>query len=107
MSATIIEDVEEKASAVQKKTVVVVEDDAGLRQQLIKLLDHETDLQCVGAYSTGEDALRDIPVQKPDVVLMDINLPGMSGIECVAELKKKLPSVQIVILTIYEDSERL
>ncbi len=63
--------------------------------------------KCLGAYSDGETALADIPRQKPDVVLMDINLPGMSGIECVRSLKAALPSVQIIMLTVYDEVGQL
>lgn len=89
------------------KTVAVVEDDSGLRQQLVEILGTATDIQCVGAYASAEDALKKIPAQKPNVVLMDIQLPGMSGIQCVAELKKLVPDVQVIMVTVYEDSERI
>ena len=89
------------------KTVVIVEDDPGLREQLIKILRTARDVRCIGAYSSAEEALREIPLKHPDVVLMDIKLPGMSGIQCVAELKKLLPTLQIIIVTVYEDSERI
>jgi DNA-binding NarL/FixJ family response regulator len=62
-------------------------------------------LRCTGNYSTGEAALRGIPVEKPDVALVDINLPGMSGIECVAGLKARLSALQVLMLTTYEDSD--
>jgi len=59
----------------------------------------------VGAHANGEEALRSIPGENPDVVLMDINLPGMSGIECVARLKQRLPQMQVLMLTTYEESD--
>jgi DNA-binding NarL/FixJ family response regulator len=89
------------------KSVVVVEDNKELRKHLVELLDTAPDIQCVGAFATGEEALKAIPVLNPDVVLMDIKLPGMSGIRCVAELKKTLPKLRIIMVTIYEDSERI
>jgi DNA-binding NarL/FixJ family response regulator len=89
------------------KSVVVVEDVSGLREQLVKILNSSQGIRCVGACASAEDALRVIPAKKPDVVLMDIRLPGMSGIECVAELKQLLPSLQIIMLTVYEDSESI
>jgi DNA-binding NarL/FixJ family response regulator len=64
-------------------------------------------LKFVGSYRTAEEALVDIPKVSPDVVLMDIKLPGMTGIECVAKLKEIMPAVQIIIVTVYEDSERI
>ena len=65
------------------------------------------DIKCVGAFATAEEALSKIPAQKPDVVLMDIGLPGMSGIECVVQLKKLNSPPQIIMVTVYEDSDRL
>jgi DNA-binding NarL/FixJ family response regulator len=61
----------------------------------------------VGAFPTAEDALKTLPQLKPDVVLMDINLPGMNGVECVRELKRILPDTQIVMLTVYEDTDNI
>jgi DNA-binding NarL/FixJ family response regulator len=90
-----------------KKTVVVVEDDAGLRAQLLRVLKSARDIDCLYAVSSGEEALQAIPNQSPDVVLMDIQLPGMSGIECVAALKKRLPALEFIMLTVYEDAERI
>src|SRR5258708_37188575 len=90
-----------------KKTVVVVEDDSRLRGQLLQILENLPDIECVGAYASGEDALEAIPRNKPDVALMDIKLPGISGIQCVAELKKFLPKIEIIMVTIYEDSDRI
>jgi DNA-binding NarL/FixJ family response regulator len=89
------------------KSVVVVEDDRGLREQLVAILSSAPDIKCVGAFATGEDAVAKIPAQNPDVVLMDIGLPGMSGIECVAQLKKLNSAPQIIMVTVYEDSDRI
>jgi DNA-binding NarL/FixJ family response regulator len=89
------------------KSVVVVEDDKGLREQLVAILRSAPDIKCVGAFATAEEALSKIPAQKPDVVLMDIGLPGMSGIECVVQLKKLNSPPQIIMVTVYEDSDRL
>lgn len=89
------------------KSVIVVEDDRGLREQLLKLLGDAPGITVAGACSSAEEALQVIPSTRVDVVLMDIRLPGMSGIECVAELKRKLPALQFIMLTVYEDSERI
>jgi DNA-binding NarL/FixJ family response regulator len=89
------------------KSVVIVEDDRALRQQIVEILGTASDIRCVGAFASAEEALRAIPVKMPDVVLMDIKLPGMSGIDCVAKLKRMLPSLQIIMVTIFEDSERI
>jgi DNA-binding NarL/FixJ family response regulator len=90
-----------------KKSVVVVEDDRGLREQLLRVLESAADIKCLGAFVSGEEALPEILARKPDVVLMDIKLPGMSGIQCVAEIKKVIPGMQIIMVTVYEDSERI
>jgi DNA-binding NarL/FixJ family response regulator len=89
------------------KSVVVVEDDRALRQQIVDILGTASDIRCVGAFASAEEALKAIPARTPDVVLMDIKLPGMSGIDCVAKLKRMLPSLQIIMVTIFEDSERI
>ena len=85
--------------------VSLVEDDAGTRENLMAVLGATKTLQCLHAYPTGESALVGLLKEPPDVVLMDINLPGMSGIECVGKLKIKLPKVQILMFTTYEDSK--
>jgi DNA-binding NarL/FixJ family response regulator len=89
------------------KSVVVVEDDRGLREQLVAILRTAPDIKCIGAYATAEEALPKIAAQNPDVVLMDIGLPGMSGIDCVAQLKKLNSAPQIIMVTVYEDSDRI
>src|ERR1700759_3559094 len=90
-----------------KKTVVVVEDDAGLREQLVQILESAADIQCLGAFVSAGGGPPRIFAKNPDVVLMDIKLPHMSGIQCVAEIKKTAPNMQIIMVTIYEDSERI
>jgi len=75
-----------------KKSVIVVEDDSRLRVQLLQILQDLNDIQCLGACASAEEALETIPRKKPDVVLMDIKLPKMSGIQCVHELKKTMPA---------------
>lgn len=89
------------------KKVAIVEDDTRLRDQLAQILADAKDIKCVGAYSTAEEGLKHIPILKPDIVLMDIKLPKMSGIQCAAELKKSCPWIQIIIVTIYEDGESI
>jgi DNA-binding NarL/FixJ family response regulator len=86
-------------------TVAIVEDNRGTREGLVELLGRAPNLQCVAAYANGEDAVRELPNQKPKVVLMDINLPGMSGVECVARLKQSLPQSLVLMLTTYEESD--
>jgi DNA-binding NarL/FixJ family response regulator len=89
------------------KRVAIVEDDKGLREQLKLVLKTAADVECVAAYGSAEEALKGFEAARPDVVLMDINLPRMSGIECVAKMKEIMPAVQIIIVTVYEDSERI
>jgi DNA-binding NarL/FixJ family response regulator len=86
-------------------TISLVEDYDGLRETLARFLNDVPGLRCVGAYRTGEEAVRKIPFDRPDVALVDINLPGMSGIECVAHLKEELPGLHILMLTMYEQSD--
>jgi len=86
-------------------TVALVEDDQGTREKLMAVLNAAPTLRCQNAYGSGEEALTQIPRHVPDVVLMDINLPRMNGIQCVGALKAKLPQLQVLMLTTYEDSE--
>ena len=87
--------------------VSIVEDDAGIRESLATLINGTSKLKCVSSYANAEEALKDLPLKKPDVVLMDINLPRMSGIECVYKLKAILPEVQVLMLTVFEDGDQL
>ena len=84
-------------------TISIVEDVRGTRENLVKLLEGTATLRCVSTYATGEEALRDLPARNPDVALIDINLPGISGIECVAKLRQQLPGLQVLMLTTYEE----
>ena len=84
--------------------VSIVEDDRRVRESLCILINGADNIRCVSAHATGEEALELIPQKKPDVVLMDINLPGMSGIDCIAKLKLQMPGLRALMLTTYEDS---
>jgi DNA-binding NarL/FixJ family response regulator len=88
-------------------TVSIVEDDPSLCKGLARLIGQTPDIRCLGCYSNAEDALREIPITPPGVVLMDINLPGMDGIECVRKLKEMKASLRIVMVTVYENPERI
>ena len=85
--------------------ICIVEDHPPTRETLVQLLRLSPDLVCVGAYDSAEQAEREIGPAQPDVVLMDINLPGRSGIECVAKLKRAHPKIECIMLTTYEDTE--
>lgn len=87
--------------------VSIVEDDPALRENLTHFLRLASDVACVSEHGSAEAALRELPEVKPDVVLMDINLPGMSGIDCVRRLKARLPDVQVLMVTVYDDGDRV
>ena len=87
--------------------VAIVDDDEDIRTSLAALIERAPDLKFAGDYPNAETALKEIPLHPPDVVLMDINLPGMKGVECVRQLKAALPGVQFLMLTVYEDSDSL
>lgn len=86
-------------------TVAIVEDNDTVRNTLRELIDAAPRLRCSGAYATAKEALIEIPRLQPKVVLMDIHLPGESGIACTARLKARLPELQVIILTVYKDIE--
>ncbi len=87
--------------------VAVVEDDSDVRALLCQWVREERGFECVFDCGEAETALHDLAASRPDVVLHDINLPGMSGIECVARLKPQMPDAQFVMLTVYEDVEHI
>jgi DNA-binding NarL/FixJ family response regulator len=85
--------------------VSIVEDDVRVRSTLARLIDRSEGFRCVSQHPSAENALEELPRVKPAVVLMDINLPGMNGVECVRRLKLLLPETQIMMLTVYEDTD--
>lgn len=87
--------------------VAIVEDSNLVRTTLAKVIDRSEGFQCTHQYANAEAALEELPRVKPDVVLMDINLPGMNGVECVKKLKQVAPQIQILMLTVYEDTENI
>jgi len=95
------------AETAERTTVAVVEDNAGLRRSIERLLQRAPGLRCVGAWADGESALARFSEARPDVVLMDINLPGVSGIECTAQLKRLYPGSQVIMVTVYEDTDSI
>lgn len=88
-------------------TVSIVEDQEPLRATLARVISRAEGFECVSHYGSAEEALKDLPNVKPQVVLMDINLPGMNGVECVRQLKQQLPGTQVMMLTVYEDTENI
>ena len=85
-------------------TVALVDDDASVRRSLAGILQRSHGVKCVGDYSSAEKALEEIPRLSPQVVLMDINLPGMDGVECVRQLANLAPKTQIIMLTVHDDT---
>jgi DNA-binding NarL/FixJ family response regulator len=90
-----------------KKSIVIVEDDRGLREQLVKIVRGAADMRCDGAFASAEEVLPAVERMTPDVILMDIKLPKMSGIECLRLIKSKLPEVRVLMVTVYKDSEQI
>src|ERR1035438_6671036 len=87
--------------------VAIVEDNKTIRESLTHFVQTDPECRCVFACATAEEALVGIPKHQPEVVLMDIQLPKLSGIDCTAQIKKILPAVQIIMVTVYEDTERI
>src|ERR1044072_1213279 len=87
--------------------VSIVEDNEQLRSTLGRVLARAEGFELLTSYGTAEATLEELPQKKPDVVLMDINLPGMNGVECVRRLKQSAPAIQVMMLTVYEDTENI
>jgi DNA-binding NarL/FixJ family response regulator len=87
--------------------VCIIEDDDWIRENLATRIRQTEGFLCLGSYRTGEEAIAHVPGMAPNVILMDINLPKMNGIECVRQLKALIPSAQILMLTVYEDSDKI
>ncbi len=88
-------------------TVSIVEDDAEVRSSLARLIDSSPGYRCASQHASGEEALAQLPKVLPDVVLMDINLTGLNGVECVRRLKPLAPAMQIIMLTVYQNTEHI
>ena len=87
--------------------VAVVEDDAGVRQQLVAILERSPDFACVGDYANGESAVTGLQQRPARVVLVDINLPGINGVECVRQLSVRAPDTQFIMLTVHQDTDTI
>jgi DNA-binding NarL/FixJ family response regulator len=85
-------------------TIAIVEDDASMRRSLTGMLMHSHGIKCVGDYESAEKALEEIPRLSPQILLMDINLPGMDGVECVRRLANLAPKTRIIMLTVHDDT---
>jgi DNA-binding NarL/FixJ family response regulator len=88
-------------------TVSIVEDNDQLRSTLARVINRTEAFRCLSSYPSAEAALEGLPKDRPEVVLMDINLPGINGVECVRKLKPILPGTQVVMLTVYEDTDNI
>jgi DNA-binding NarL/FixJ family response regulator len=88
-------------------TVSIVEDNDQLRGTLARVINRSEGFQCLGDFGSAEAAIEGLPKQPPNVVLMDINLPGMNGVECVRKLKELLPKTHAIMLTVYEDTDNI
>jgi len=87
--------------------VAIVEDNRTTREGLETIVNLSKEFRCIRTCSTAEEALKVLPDIKPDLVLMDIQLPNMSGVECVAQLKELLPALKAIMVTVYEDPDRI
>jgi DNA-binding NarL/FixJ family response regulator len=88
-------------------TIVIVEDLDEVREGLTNYISLNPDFKVLDSFSTAEEALHAVPEMKPDIVIMDINLPGINGIECIRQLKGKSPGTQFMMFTVYENDEKV
>ena len=88
-------------------SVSIVDDEPRLRESIATFINGSPGFRCASAYGSAEAALRGLPADRPDVLLMDINMAGMNGIECVRKLKTLAPEIQIVMFTVYEDTDQI
>jgi len=88
-------------------TVSIVDDDADIREHIAGYLAAAGNIRCISAHASAEEALKRLPQDKPDVILMDINLGEMDGIECVRRLTAQMPEAQVLMLTVFEDTEQI
>src|SRR5450432_2956639 len=87
--------------------VAIVEDSQSTRKGLEAIVNLSPDCRCIRACASAEEALRELPRHQPEIVLMDLHLPGMSGVECVARLRELLPQVRVIMITVYRDPDRI
>ena len=104
---TIVEFSASPEQSVDMTKVAIVEDNKTTREGLEKIINLSSNYRCICTCTTAEEALRVLPQKKPEIVLMDIQLPKMSGVECVSQLKELLPSAHVIMVTVYEDPDRI
>ena len=92
---------------IQPIEVAIIEDQKEYSEILMTIINESPGLNCSCIYPNGEIAIRDIPKQNHDIVLVDLGLPGISGIECIKQLKSKLTKIQFMVITISEDEEKV
>ncbi|MGC6466672.1 MAG: response regulator [Akkermansiaceae bacterium] len=90
-----------------KHTVAIIEDNKPLGETLRKVVESDSGLECCGVWETAEDGLKKTDAFRPDVILMDINLPGMSGIEATGLIKQHLPEILVIMVTVYGDHDKI
>jgi DNA-binding NarL/FixJ family response regulator len=105
MNSSLAEKASRQTLSPAQSRLVLVEDQAEIREELLHLLESFAEFTCVCACASGEEALKQIPALRPDMILMDIMLPQMSGIECTARIKRLLPDTRILILTSSDDED--
>ncbi len=88
-------------------TIAIVEDSPGLRRNLQTIVERAEGFQCIGSFEDGEQAVAALPALRPKVVLMDINLPGMNGVQCVERLSLELPDTHMIMITVYDDTDAI
>lgn len=86
-------------------TIAIIEDNNTMRKSLVQLINSRPNFRCVCACSSSKEALVEVPKYRPDVVLMDIHLPDESGIACTAQLTETLPNLQVIMVTVYTDTD--
>ena len=91
----------------KQTNVAIVEDNHALGESLRQIVESSPDYKCIGVWRSGEEGLPKIDAFRPDVILMDINLPGMSGIDATARIKDFLPDIQIIMVTVYRDLDKI
>lgn len=94
-------------SPVQGLKLAIIEDDRRFRDQILDWCARTPSVTCVGAFANGEAALRDLPDRQPDVILVDLNLPGISGVETIRRLRARFPALRAVVLTVFEDVDHI